>query len=131
MLSRTHRFHGLGSLNFAYKQGQTVRGPLLSLRFVRNPRRAQYRVAVVVSRKVNKSAVARNRIRRRIYEAFRLHAASIHEPYDLVFTVFSDQAADIGYQELGRQVQALLKKANVLMEPGSQRDIVESKGKTE
>lgn len=113
MLSKQHRFHGLGSLNFAYKQGQTVRGPLLSLKFVRNSRRSTYRVAVVVSRKVNKSAVVRNRIRRRVYEAVAAAAPGQAEPYDLLLTAYSDQAATVPYPELERQVRNLFDKAGL------------------
>ena len=57
MIHHTHRFHGRSSLRFVYQQGQVVRGQLVSLRYVRNGRQQLYRVAVVVSRKVSKSAV--------------------------------------------------------------------------
>ncbi|HET7320849.1 MAG TPA: ribonuclease P protein component [Candidatus Saccharimonadales bacterium] len=108
MLGRQHRFHGLGSLNFAYKQGQTVRGPLLSLKYAANPKRSSYRVAVVVSKKVSKSAVQRNRMRRRVYEALQGEGGNIKQPYDLVFTVFSDQVMNADFSELQKQVRKLL-----------------------
>lgn len=114
MLARAHRFHGLGSLNFAYRQGQTVRGPLLGLKYAPNTRRKTYRVAVVVGKKVNKSAVVRNRIRRRVFEAVQTRSEQISEPYDLIFTAFSDQVAEIEFTELQRQVDGLLKKASVI-----------------
>jgi ribonuclease P protein component len=60
MISRAHRFHGYNSLNFVYRNGQTVRGPLFAIKYTINPKRKSYRAAVVVSKKVNKSAVARN-----------------------------------------------------------------------
>lgn len=129
MLDRSHRFHGLGSLNFAYKQGRTVRGPLLSLKFVRNSRRATFRAAVIVGRKVSKSAVVRNRIRRRVYEALQAEAPRVQAPYDLLVTVFSDQAATVEFTELQRQVHNLLAKADVLMAEQSPRDIVSTEGK--
>ncbi len=110
MIARTHRFHGYGSLNGVYRSGQTVRGPLLSLRYgSRGPRRP-YRVAVVVSRKVSKSAVTRNRIRRRIYEAVRRHGDSIAAGTDLVFTVFNDQVASVESAQLEAAIQSLLQK---------------------
>ena len=65
MLGKLHRFHGYNALNLAHKQGQVVRGPAMSLKYMLNTRRQIYRVAVVVSKKVSKSAVTRNRIRRR------------------------------------------------------------------
>ena len=71
MISRKHRFHGYGSLRYVYQNGKTVRGPLASLKYVHNPRRDSYRFAIVVSKKVNKSAIVRNRIRRRLFAIIR------------------------------------------------------------
>ncbi|MGH7193775.1 MAG: ribonuclease P protein component, partial [Candidatus Saccharimonadales bacterium] len=71
MLGRTHRFHGRKSLNGVYRHGRTARTAAMSLRYSRRASDRPYRVAVVVSRKVSKSAVTRNRIRRRIYAAVR------------------------------------------------------------
>jgi ribonuclease P protein component len=110
MISRSHRFHGHNSLSFVYRQGQTARGPQLLLKFAPNTRRKTYRVAVVVSRKVSKSAVVRNRIRRRVYEAVRLNEALIEQPYDLVFTALDAQLAEIKADELHQLVISLLKK---------------------
>jgi ribonuclease P protein component len=114
MISRQHRFHGYNSLNFAYHKGQTVRDQLISLKFVRNQRRTTYRAAVIVSRKVQKSAVARNRIRRRLYEIIRGCEPGITEAYDIVLTVFSEQVADLPPAELTNQVTELLLKAGII-----------------
>lgn len=110
MISVTHRFHGYNSLRNVYKRGQNVRSPLVSLRFAgRGPTRP-YRVAVVVSRKVSKSAVVRNRIRRRIYELVRHSEADITPGTDLVFTVFDEKLAEIAITELQATVSGLLQK---------------------
>lgn len=114
MISRTHRFHGRGSLRYVYQRGQTVRGPLTALKFIENSRRTQYRAAVVVSKKVSKSAVKRNRIRRRIYEQIRLQANDITKAYDIVITVFHEQIATLPADELSQLLQAQLKQAGIL-----------------
>ena len=114
MLNRTHRFHGLNSLNFAHQQGKVVRGSVINLKYVVNQRRSDYRVAVVVSKKVSKSAVVRNRIRRRVYEAIRLHAEIITKPYDLVFMVYSADVATMDSSELQDAIANQLRKAVVL-----------------
>ncbi|CAN5426473.1 hypothetical protein BH09PAT4_BH09PAT4_03180 [soil metagenome] len=113
MITRLHRFHGLGSLSFVYKKGSTVRGPLLALRFVPNSRQSEYRVAVVVSRKVHKSAVVRNRIRRRLFAVIREELPNDLGPFDLVFTVFSDRVAEVKSDELRQAVVSLLQKAGL------------------
>jgi ribonuclease P protein component len=114
MIRRSHRFHGYNSLRYAYQHGRTVRGPLFSLRAVRNERRTSYRLAVVVSKKVSKSAVVRNRIRRRLFEAVRLLEPQLTTPYDLIITVFSDQLTTIPADEVNTAVHAQLKQAGVL-----------------
>ena len=120
MIANTHRFHGRSSLRFVSQRGQTVRGPQVSLRFVRNQRQSQYRVAVVVSRKTSKSAVVRNRIRRRLYEIVRKHAARIAEPYDLVFSVYSEEVAEMSHAWLQKVILGQLQKARVLVSPATQ-----------
>jgi ribonuclease P protein component len=114
MISSRHRFHGRSSLRFVYQRGQTVRGANISLRYILNPRQKLYRVAVVVSRKVSKSAVVRNRLRRRIYEIVRTHAAQIVQPYDLVFTVYDEAIAELSHANLKKAVVAQLVRAGAL-----------------
>jgi ribonuclease P protein component len=114
MISQAHRFHGRNSLRYVYQRGQNVRGGAISLRYAENTRRQHYRVAVVVSRKVSKSAVVRNRIRRRIYEIVREHAGQLAGPLDLVFTVYGEDIAEQPHDSLKRLVLAQLDKAGAL-----------------
>ncbi len=113
MLRRANRFHGLGSLRRVYQHGRTVRSPLLALKALPNERRQEYRTAVVVSRKVHKSAVVRNRLRRRVYEQVRLQPVQI-KAYDLVFTVYGEQLADLPATELHQLITDLLSSAGAL-----------------
>ena len=85
----------------------------MALKYLHNDRRKAYRLAVVVSKKVNKSAVQRNRIRRRLYEAVRRYEAQINEPYDLVLTVFSEKLLDLSPAELDKLVQSGLRQAHI------------------
>ena len=114
MISRQNRFHGHRSLNYVYGKGQAVRGEFLSLRYADN-KRDDYRLAVVVSRKVSKSAVVRNRIRRRIYEIVRLHRQESKGNWrqDLVISVFDERIAGMPTEELQANVLKLLAKAGL------------------
>lgn len=114
MISRAHRFHGYGSLRYVYRHGQTARGPLFAIKAAPNPRRRAYRFAAVASRKVDKSAVRRNRIRRRLYEAIRLSEDKIVSPYDIVCTVFNGAIADEPFERLVSQLEKQLKEAGVI-----------------
>ncbi len=124
MLASDYRFHGHGSLNYLYRNGKTVRGRLFMLKFVQNKRREANRASVVVSRKVAKSAVVRNRIRRRLYEVLRLHWKQIVAPTDLVVTVLSVEVATIPAKELNHMLFELLKQSH-LYQAAPASDIVE------
>ena len=115
MISRSNRFHGYGSLKYTYNKGETVRGPLCSTKYVFNPRRTKYRLAVVVNKKVNKSAVVRNKIRRQIYEVVRQVSDKIKNPCDIVITVFSDQILEISHNELDAMIKAQLYQAKIIL----------------
>lgn len=129
MISRTHRFHGHGSLRYVYQRGQTVRGPVLSLRYVKNERQKNYRLAVVVSKKVSKSAVTRNRIRRRLYEQVRLLEPPITQPYDLVFSVFSEELTTLPVNDLTSLIHGQLQQAGILTKASTPvHGKIESKG---
>ncbi len=111
MIHYQHRFHGRSSLRFVYQRGATVRSGPLSLRAVHNTRTPTYRVAVVVSRKVSKSAVVRNRIRRRVYEIVRKNAGQLQPQWDLVFSVYDEQVTAMAHASLQQSVLDLLAKA--------------------
>lgn len=107
MLSFTHRFHGHNSLRYVYKNGQAERTRLITLKFIANPHRKRSRVAVVVSKKVLKSAVGRNRIRRRLYEMVRHRINKLETPTDIVLLVFSSEVATMPHDELEAVVNQL------------------------
>ena len=109
MISHLFRFRGHNALLPVYKRGQTVRGPLLSLKYSPRKPGSKYRAAVVVSKKIHKSAVVRNRIRRRIFEIIRLNQNALGS-VDIIVTVFSDQVAELPATELNQQVSAMLAK---------------------
>ena len=90
MIARELRFRGYNALRMVYRQGRVVRVPMATVRLVPNQRRQRYRLAVVVSKKISKSAVVRNRIRRRLFEAGR-EVLPPKTPYDIVVTVGDEQ----------------------------------------
>ena len=116
MISKEHRFHGYNKLTTVYRKGQTSRSSLMSLKYYQNTRQTSYRLAVVVSRKVHKSAVVRNRIRRRIFEIYRLQAPSFTQSYDMIVTVFSEQIADMKAKDLQSMIQKQLVQAGIVDE---------------
>ena len=112
MLSKKYRFHSRGGVRFTYKHGRSIRQPKISLIFNPNERGKQ-RFAVVVSKKVLKSAVGRNRIRRRIYEAIRAELPHLHQPCDHIFTIYSREIKDLPFTELQDLISNLLAQASL------------------
>jgi len=113
MLSYKYRFHGHGSLRYVYKNGQAIRTHFLTLKYTANPHRKHPRFAVVVSKKVLKSAVGRNRIRRRIYEAIRLSGLDETIPSDVVIIVSSSEILHQPAGELHESIKDLLVQAGL------------------
>lgn len=109
MLSHKNRFHGRRSLGFVFRSGVSVRSPHFLLRVHRASNRTESRAAVVVSKKVSKRAVVRNRIRRRIYETVRLNwQEQLREPHDIAFTVMSPEVALMPQASLETELSDLM-----------------------
>ncbi len=113
MLSFSHRFHGHGSLRYVYKNGQAIRSHLITIKYIKNSHRKHSRFAVVVSKKVHKSAVGRNRIRRRLYEIIRQELPHIQSPHDIVILVFSSEVLTLPHDELQALIQQLYQSSGL------------------
>ena len=113
MLSFHNRFHGHGALRYVYKNGTARYGSIMTVKSVVNNRRKTPRIAVVVGKKVLKSAVGRNRIRRRIYELFREDLHVLRPNSDIVCIVTSAGARTIDHEALKSELQSLLREAKL------------------
>jgi ribonuclease P protein component len=113
MLGRANRFHGHGSVRRVYRLGKPMRTGLFSLHVLKNEKVRSSKVAVVVSRKIHKSAVKRNRIRRRIYEIVRPRLSDFKTPAELIITVYKPEVAELPATELQQAVDELLDKARL------------------
>lgn len=111
MIAKKYRFHGHNSLNYVYKNGQSERSSHMAVKFTPNSHRENPRFAVVVSKKVFKSAVKRNRIRRRIFEIIRLEIKPNSPVLDVVFTVYSPEVIEMPHEKLKAEITELLKAA--------------------
>lgn len=110
MLSADYRFHGHGSLNYLFRNGVVIRKAWVLMRFVENKRRENSRVAVIVGKKTAKSAVVRNRIRRRVYEVIRTHWELVPPHTDIAVTIVSAEAAVLSVKELEMVLISVLKR---------------------
>jgi len=114
MIPFKNRFHGHNSLNYVYKNGQSARSDMISIRYIKNSNRKESRIAVVVGKKILKSAVGRNRIRRRVYGYAHTLLVNFQDSYDLIFIIHSKELKDIGHKDLAQQIDKLLNQAKIL-----------------
>ena len=112
MLNQKYRFHSRGGVKYTYKQGKTIRQPKLSLIYNSNKLGGE-RFAVVVSKKVFKHAVDRNRIRRRLYEAIRLNFAAFPPKTDYIIVIYSRDFKKMPFTD----IEAVLKELASRVQP--------------
>lgn len=108
MIASRNRFHGINSLNYVYRNGETIRTKYMAVKYCPNNRRDTFRIAVVVSRKVAKSAPVRNKIRRRVYELFRTQEIGNLKNLDIVVTIFDEGVADLPAPDLKNVVSHII-----------------------
>ncbi len=127
VLPQRHRLRGRGVFDYLYRQGRAHnRGPLL-LRVVPprpellkpelRPQEQEFRFAVVISTKVSKRAVVRNRLRRLFHTAFTEWAlgwplAAGPQPHWLLLSL-RPEAAQVDPHDLLREWCALMQQAGL------------------
>ncbi|MDT8719515.1 ribonuclease P protein component [Clostridium sp. 19966] len=99
-----------------YRRGKSFSTELLVLYIYRNNRNVSNnidlnRVGISVSKKVGKSVI-RSRVKRLIYESYRLNSDHIKKRFDLVF-VARTAAKDKSYSEIKDSMLKLFKKAGL------------------
>lgn len=114
MIPFNNRFHGHSSLSYVYKNGTAIRGHFVTIKYVANSYRNQSRIAVVISKKTLKSAVRRNRIRRRIYEYVRIKLPTFKAVYDIAIIVTSSDFINLTHPEMTKQIDQLFNQAGII-----------------
>ena len=113
MLERKFRLGKQQSVARVYKKGRTARAGSLSIRYLAN-NQEDSRLTVVVSKKVAKSAVTRNRIRRRLSETLRHRWADITPGVDIIVTAYEVNLATVNQNQLNQLIDQLLTEAQLL-----------------
>jgi ribonuclease P protein component len=135
MIQKQYRFKSWdGFIQIVLKNGKSARSDNLSLRTLADTHpyiqsrfiklttkrpslnsgmQLSPKFAVVVSKKVSKSAVTRNRIRRRIFEWIRLNLKELDQTQLTMIFVHTDSVANLRHEDLCLQLEYLFKKANL------------------
>lgn len=103
MLAKKFRIGNRNRIEQILKKGRIFRQRLLSLRYLLSGK-ANSRFSVIVSKKLSRKAVERNRVKRRVYEAIhRNFPASDKKCYDIVVLV-SPGALKTPYETLEKEI---------------------------
>jgi ribonuclease P protein component len=93
-----------------YDHGFRVSGPLFAAFCLARPNATGPRLGLTVPRAVG-GAVTRNRIKRRLREAFRLHRAELGSQWDIVLNP-RKAAFDAGFDEIQRALGKVIARCN-------------------
>ncbi|MCP9797634.1 ribonuclease P protein component [Cyanobium sp. Lug-B] len=140
-LPQQHRLKGRRVFDRLYRQGRRYQGPGLLLRVLvadpsllpprtptgkprggtpgTTPTASPWRCGIVVSSKVSKLAVRRNRLRRLFHDHLRRHPPTPDQPLWLLITLKPGCLERSDDQLLGECGQ-LLRQAGLLLDPGGQ-----------
>ena len=98
---------------FLYKRGKSAVSPVLAI-YAKKTKNTSNRIGITVSTKVGK-AVVRNRVRRRIREAYRLNEHSFIDGCDVVI-VARVRAASVSFHEIEKNLLRLAAGLGILRE---------------
>lgn len=114
MLPRKQRLVREADFRRVYQKGATAFSPSIILKAVPNGL-PESRFGIVVSLKVSKKAVDRNRIKRQIGEAIRLILAKIKTGRDILLIVKKGQNID-NYDEINYNIEQLFRKTKLYVQ---------------
>lgn len=109
MLPRSNRI-SVGQFDTIMEKGRVVHSPLFLVRILSG--QADTKIAAVASKKVAKTAVVRNKTRRRIYEAVKDLKGNILNNHILIFAKPAVVSATLA--ELNQDLRSLFVKSGLL-----------------
>jgi len=117
MLKKLYRLNKTKDIQAILKTGRSFYAPVLMLKVKANELPVS-RFTVIVSNRVSKKATQRNLIKRRIREIVRLLLPKMETGADVAILaspkMISTQGKVLGYQDMTREIEAVLKKARLL-----------------
>lgn len=111
MLNRPLPLKSPEDFKLVFKQGRHIGSGFFRIALKPN-KLGVLRLGIVTGQKLNKSAVVRNRLRRRIREAFRHHMPAIDKRFDII-VLPNPSAIAATHEALIRELLTDLKRARV------------------
>lgn len=111
MLPKKFRLNADNDIKRLVRSGKTFFLPQLTLKYQKNTVNC-LRIGFVVSTKVDKKAVIRNKVKRRLREAIKTELPGLKNGYDLLF-IAKKACVDLSFVDLCQQLQFALKTARL------------------
>lgn len=108
MLPKEKRLRNTKDFKRVYQKGSFFSVEFFSVNFLPN-RSKQSRLGIVVTKKVEKGAVARNKIKRRFREASRSLYDAIPAGYDVIITV-KPKAKEAEYKQIEQELRRVVSR---------------------
>lgn len=112
MLRQENRLRRKRDVDNIFKKGKTIAGKLIFLKIIKNNLNNS-RFGFVISTKISKKAVIRNKIKRQLREIIRKNLPNIKPGLD-VLIIAKPEIIDKKYQDIKEEVERLLNKARTL-----------------
>jgi len=113
MLKKELRVRKQKEFDFIYKKGKKLKTRFFTVIFTPNDLDFN-RFAFIVSAKVDKKAVVRNKIKRRLRDIIKLNYSKLKKPFDFIIIAFP-QSKQVGFQDLKSDLEAAFKKNKIYL----------------
>ena len=115
MLSKKFRLNKKKDFDRVFQTGLSAYNQILGIKVLQNNEQENSRFGIMVSNKVDKKAVVRNQIKRRLRAALFSQLDYFKQPCDLV-VIAQTKIKEADYQEILKTISSLLKKLKLLNE---------------
>ncbi len=100
MLSPSHRLAKTADIQQVIRAGKRIQTPFATLYILSPALAAKTRITCIVGKRVDKSAVGRHRIQRRLRAAAAALPLTTPNPYDMVIVAVNIQARSMNIEEV-------------------------------
>lgn len=111
MLSREYKLKKDNDFKKVFEKGKFYHSDFIKIRFLKNDLKVT-RFGIVVSSKISKKAVSRNRIRRRLEEIIRIRLDQIRSGFDIV-VLFEPEVIGKNHKQIEQVFVNLIKEAKL------------------
>jgi ribonuclease P protein component len=112
MLPQENRLKRKKEFEAVFKGGRIVRGNNFFLKFLANGT-DKTKVGFVVSKKISKKAVERNKVKRRLREAIRLKKKEIKQGFSIIIMT-TPSIKGLTFKEIQKEADILLEKGGLV-----------------